>query len=272
MNIPPDFRYNKRQDDTELLFVHRKLGNADIYWVNNRNDRVEQVDATFRVSGKIPEIWHPETGKTEKASYKIVDGQTIVPLNLEPGDAVFVVFRTKARKNEIDIPQLPETKLATISGPWDILFQSERGAPAKMTLEELTAWNENADPGVKYFSGTATYLKTTQVPSGWLVSGTKLYLDLGDVKNLAEVIINGKSLGILWKKPFRVEVTGSLKEGENTLELKVTNLWVNRLIGDRQPEVINKITYTTQAFYEADSPLLPSGLIGPVQIISLSTK
>ena len=92
------------------------------------------------------------------------------------------------------------------------------------------------------------------------------------MKNLAEVIINGKSLGILWKKPFRVDVTGSLKEGENAIEVKITNLWVNRLIGDRQPDAATKFTYTTQPFYEADSPLLPSGLLGPVQIISLSTK
>ena len=90
---------------------------------------------------------------------------------------------------------------------------------------------------------------------------------MGDVKNLAEVIVNGKSLGILWKKPFRIDVTEALNTGENTLEVKVTNLWVNRLIGDQQPDVKNKITFTTMPFYRADSPLLPSGLLGPVKIL-----
>jgi beta-galactosidase/beta-glucuronidase len=126
--------------------------------------------------------------------------------------------------------------------------------------------------GVRYFSGTGTYSKTFDMPEGWIRPGTSLWLDLGVVKNLAEVIVNGKSLGIVWKTPFRVDATKAMKEGENTLVLKVTNLWVNRLIGDQQKDETDKITYTTQAFYQADSPLLSSGLLGPVSIISISTK
>ena len=94
-------------------------------------------------------------------------------------------------------------------------------------------------------------------------------LDLGDVKNLAEVVVNGKSLGVVWKHPFRVELTDAVKSGENKLEIKVVNLWVNRLIGDAQPGIKQKITYTTMPFYQANSPLLSSGLIGPVRIFSL---
>ena len=272
MTIGPDFRYTKPKDNTELLFVHRRLKNADIYWVNNRNDRVENVNATFRVEGKKPEIWHPETGKIEEGSYKIADGQTTMPLNLNPNDAVFVVFRKKTREVSVEIPLPEETPLEVIEGPWNLSFQPDRGAPARVTFEELTPWNENTDQGIKYFSGTGTYSNTLEAPAGWFQNGTRLYLDLGDVKNLAEVMVNGESLGILWKKPFRVDVSGALKEGENILEVKVTNLWVNRLIGDQQPDLTNKFTYTTQAFYAADSPLLPSGLLGPVQIISLSVK
>ncbi len=122
--------------------------------------------------------------------------------------------------------------MTVISGPWTVSFQPERGAPGQAVLETLIPWNENTDLGIKYFSGTGTYSKTIQAPAEWFNQGSQLWLDLGSVKNLAEVIVNGKSLGIVWKTPFRVNVTGALKEGENKLEIKVTNLWVNRLIGD----------------------------------------
>lgn len=104
-------------------------------------------------------------------------------------------------------------------------------------------------------------------PADWLKSGADLWLDLGVVKNLAEVAINGKSLGIAWNPPFRINLKDALKQGENIIEIRVTNLWVNRLIGDQQPGMDKKITYTTMAFYRADSPLMPSGLLGPVQIL-----
>ena len=120
---------------------------------------------------------------------------------------------------------------------------------------------------MKYFSGAGTYTKTIQAPAEWFKAGTRLWLDLGDTKNLAEVTVNGKPLGILWKTPFQVDATNALKPGANALQIKVTNLWVNRLIGDQQPGATKKYTYTTQQFYRADSPLLPSGLLGPVRIM-----
>jgi hypothetical protein len=120
---------------------------------------------------------------------------------------------------------------------------------------------------VKYFSGIGTYAKTIEAPADWFKTGAKLWLDLGDVKNLAEVSVNGRTLGILWKTPFRVDVTSALKAGANTLEVKVANLWVNRLIGDQQPGAVKRYTYTAVEFYGADSPLLPSGLIDPVKLL-----
>jgi hypothetical protein len=272
LKIAPDFVYSKPQESSELLFVHRKLKNGDIYWVNNRNNRVETLNATFRIDGKVPEIWHPGTGKIERISYKIANGFTTIPLNLEPADAVFIVFRRKAAEMLVDIPGPVEKQLAVIEGPWNVKFQPGRGAPAEITLDKLAPWNENEEKGIRYFSGTGTYSKAFDVPEGWVQPGASLLLDLGDVKNLAEVIVNGKSLGILWKKPFRLDVTKALKKGENSIVLKVTNLWVNRLIGDQQKDETSKITYTTQAFYQADSPLLPSGLLGPVTILMNTFK
>jgi hypothetical protein len=271
LEIEPDFAYTKPQKDTEILYVHRTLNSGEIYWVNNLNNRFEQVEASFRVEGKAAEIWNPETGDIKQASYTIKDGKTTVPLNLKPNDAVFVVFREEAEIPSRIISPPVETLVAIIEGPWEVSFQPNRGAPAQITLEDLVPWNENSDSGVKYFSGTGTYFKAVQVPAEWLEAGQEIWINLGNVKYLAEVLLNGQSLGIVWKNPFRVNITDALQEGENMLQVKVTNLWVNRLIGDQQPGVTNPCTYTTQAFYQADSPLLPSGLLGPVQIVSLST-
>ena len=209
-------------------------------------------------------------GKANRLPIAFANGVTKVDLFLQPNDAVFVVFRNKAIKSSVSLPPVTETTLVTLNGDWDLSFQKDRGAPASIKINELSPWADNAYPGVKYFSGTGTYTKTFKVSPKWFTKNNQLWMDLGDVKNLAEVIVNGKSLGILWKKPFQVNVTRNLKPGVNTIVIKVTNLWVNRLIGDQQPGVTTKITYTTMPFYNASSALLPSGLLGPVQIISKS--
>jgi hypothetical protein len=270
LKITPDFGYTRPHDDTELLYVHHKLNDIEIYWINNRNNRFEDVQATFRVIGRAPEIWHPETGEVEDASYNILEGMTTVPLRLVPDDAIFVVFRKKATKSSVTVTQPVEAQLAVIDGQWNLSFQPDRGAPSQIVVDKLTSWSENTDPGIKYFAGTGTYTKVLQAPAEWFKKDLQIWLDLGDVKNLAEVIVNGKSMGIVWKTPFRINLTQHLKQGENMLEVKITNLWVNRLIGDQQPGMTKKITYTSAAFYSAGSPLLPSGLIGPVIIEGLS--
>ncbi len=268
LGVGPDFEYTKPQPDTNLMFVHRKLEDGDLYWVNNRSNRAETLDATFRVDGKAAEIWHPDTGVIEPASYRIASGRTTVPLHLDPIDAVFVVLRKPASSPGRVLAQPAETRLAEIEGAWDVAFQPGRGAPARITLDKLASWAENADAGVKYFSGTGTYTKSIEAPAEWFRTGARTIIDLGDVKNIAEVAVNGKPLGIAWKAPFRVDATGALKPGANVLQVKVTNLWVNRLVGDQQPGVTKKYTFTSQQFYRADSPLLPSGLLGPVRILS----
>lgn len=266
--ISPDFQYTKPQDDTELLYVHRKMPGVDFYWVNSRNDSFLDIDATFHVDGRDAEIWYPETGKIEKASYSIEGGKTTVPLHLSPNDAVFVVFAGEAAGNSRTVKQAQEELLTTVQGPWEVNFVSKVQAPFQSTFEILTPWNENLQENIKYFSGTGNYRKTIDVPAEWLAEGQQVWLDLGDVKDLAEVSVNGQKLGIVWKKPFRIELTDLLNVGENTLEIKVVNLWVNRLIGDEQPGVENKLTYTTNSSYRADSPLKASGLMGPVSIYS----
>jgi hypothetical protein len=265
----PDVSYTRPQDDTSLMFVHRALPDGDIYWVVNGNTRYEALEASFRVAGKAPELWHAQTGLKEPASYLIANGRTVVPLNLEPDEAVFVVFREPAAAPARALPEPRETDALAVGGAWNVAFQAGRGAPAAAKFDALSSWSENADPGIKYFSGTATYAATVDVPADWLKAGAKFWLDLGEVKNLAAVTVNGKDLGIVWKTPFRVDATAALEHGANTLEIKVANLWVNRLIGDKQPGVTKPYTYTAVEFYRADSPLLPSGLIGPVRIVRM---
>ena len=272
LNMRADFTYTKPKSDTELLFVHRRLADTEIYWVNNRNDRVEHLDATFRVEGKAAEVWHPVTGRMDHVSFTVVNEHTIVPLHLEPDDALFVVFREDTDETSRTVVRPVETQLALIGGPWAVHFQSDRGAPEQIEMEALISWSDHADAGVRYFSGTARYSVTVQASADWFQSDIELWLDLGDIKNLTEVHVNGVSSGIVWKKPFRTRVTESLRPGENILEVDVTNLWVNRLIGDQQPGVTETYTYTTQQFYRADAPLLPSGLLGPVQIVCISAN
>ena len=268
LKVAPDFDYTKPESDTRLLFVHRKLADGDLYFVDNRNDRDETVDATFRVTGKAPELWHAETGKSEPASYKIADGRTTVPLHLEPWGTVFVVFRKPAKATSRTLPKVVETELATVEGAWNVSFQPGRGAPASITLDKLISWSDSTDAGVKYFSGTGTYTKTIQASPDWFKKGAKLWIDLGDVKNLAEVTVNGKPLGIVWHAPYRVDATSALKPGANEVTIKVINAWVNRLIGDQQPDATTKYTFADVKPYKANSPLLPSGLLGPVRVYS----
>jgi len=236
--------------------------------VDNRNDRDETVDATFRVTGKAPELWHPETGSSEPASYRIADGRTTVPLHLEPWGTVFVVFRTPTKATSRTLPKIVETELATVDGAWKVSFEAGRGAPDSITLDKLISWSDSADAGVKYFSGAGTYSQTIQASPDWFKKGAKLWIDLGDVKNLAEVTVNGKSLGIVWHTPYRVDATSALKPGSNEVMIKVINAWVNRLIGDQQPDATTKYTFADVKPYKANSPLLPSGLLGPVRLYS----
>ena len=264
MKIEPDFTHSKPRENTEVLYVHRKLADQDIYWVNNRNDSVEDVESSFRITGKTPELWNAQTGEVKKISYKIENGRTIIPLHLENWDAYFIVFKEATKLANFIAPKTSEKQILQIETPWAVTFQEGRGAPSNATFNTLKSWTESAETGIKYFSGIASYKNTFTFSS----SGKGIYtIDLGEVKNLAEVIINGKSQGIVWKIPFKIKLRDALKSGENTIEIKVTNLWVNRLIGDQQPDVKTKITYTTMPFYRADSPLLPSGLMGSVRIL-----
>jgi len=425
LNVKPDCEFAGAGVKPKMAWIHRVVDGADLYFVSNQKPRSAEVECTFRVSGKVPELWRADTGCMEVAPvWSERDGRITVPIHFEPAGSVFVVFRRAAgdadhlvsvkppkgsdadaaepkieiRKavyeavdgaggadvtdkvaalvdaGETSIPAnnatfgdpipnhfkrlsveyilngqpttravdengvlelveaggaaagLPTYRLALtrpdrlelqafrtgvyefrtasgktspvevkavpepveIGGPWTVRFPPDRGAPASITLDKLVSWAEHSEDGVRHFSGTAEYEREFEIPAALLGPGKALYLDLGGVQCLAEVTLNGQNLGVWWKPPFAAEITHCAKPGPNTLKVRVTNLWVNRLVGDAQLEddcewdgvhlarwpqwlvdgrprpVRERVTFTTWKHHTRDSALQESGLLGPV--------
>jgi hypothetical protein len=263
LGVAPDFQTNA-PPDAEILFLHRRLEDGDAYFLNNRKPRVEKVEARFRVTGKEPEIWRADTGAAEAVTYRTEGGETIVPLEIGPEDSFFVVFRRPASGPSKTVPRPAFKVAATLGQPWSVTFQPGRGAPASLTLQAPRSLSESTDAGVKYFSGTSTWTSTFEAPKAWK-AGTPLQLDLGRVGDVAEVRINGTMVGTVWKAPYTLDVGSAVKGGRNTIEVRIANLWVNRLIGDQQPGAA-KVAFVTIPTYRVDASLRPSGLIGPVTL------
>jgi hypothetical protein len=272
------------------MFIHRRLMDGEAYFLSNRIDRAETLTGSFRVSGRVPELWDPATGLTHPASYHIEGSRTEVTLPLDRFGSLFVLFRNSTTGPAHAQPAPRWQTVATLSGSWPVAFQAGRGAPASTTLDHLADFRDSADPGIRYFSGIATYTRELTLTSRDFSGGHRLWLDLGQVDDLAEVWVNGKLAGTAWKPPYRVDISSQVKPGRNQLELRVVNLWVNRLIGDVQPGNTTKITFTQadgkvapntppaeaanqlRMPYAPDAPLRPSGLIGPVTLLAESEQ
>ena len=267
--IRKDLEYS-RPLDSDLSWIHRRSGGADIYFLANHTDLWGKFDVRFRVVGKTAEYWHPDTGAIEPAGFRIADGRTTVPLELAPRESVFVVFRKPAADPTRMVARAQSSLLAAVDGPWEVDFPPNWGAPATIALASLESWTLNADAGVKYFSGTATYVHALDVPGSWLRPGARIILNLGSVKDLAEVAVNGKPFGILWTQPYSVDVTDALHPGSNRLEIKVTNEWTNRQIGDRigPPERRVLTSEPVVSAFGRPQVLGESGLLGPVGVWS----
>ena len=260
--LRPDFTAD---DMSDLRYVHRTTPQGEIYWVNNRRNEARSIGATFRVNGLKPMVWHPETGKKEAVKYEVMDdGTTMVHLDLVENDAVFVVFGSDA---EEAVPE-QERLFRQIDTPWTVSFDEAWGGPKETTFDRLISYTESEDKGIRYYSGTAIYRNSLEMKATELNQG-RYVLDLGKVGCMAEVIVNGKNVGTAWKAPYRLDITEALKAGRNELEIRVVNQWVNRIIGDQQPDCTKKYTYTPVPFYQADSQLLPAGLMGPVKVFRI---
>lgn len=283
MGIPEDF-----VSDGPVRYTHHQMKGADFYFVSNRTDAMVNADCTFRVAGGTPELWDPISGETrDLPDFEQQNEQTKIPLQFEPYQSYFIVFnreiKTRPGKSETteNFPELKE--LQVISGHWTVSFDPRWGGPSNMVFDKLQDWTSRPESGIKYYSGIATYWNSVVLPEK--IQGD-VYLDLGEVCDMARVFVNGKNLGVAWTTPFRLKITDAVVPGNNQLEIEVANLWPNRLIGDEQypddgikngkwpewllkgrPRTSGRITFTTAKFYDADSPLLKSGLMGPVRML-----
>jgi hypothetical protein len=276
-----------------IRYTHRSADNKEIYFISNRTESQVKDVCSFRVSTGIPELWDPLTGESRRLpEYNRENGLTFIPMSFEKYQSFFVVFdKSESNKSfgtsasySVNFPEIQETKM--LDGSWEVSFDPAWGGPEKITFDQLTDWSTHANEGIRYYSGKATYYKTFDLPKGIHRDNTlDIYLDLGEVKNIARVILNGKNLGVIWTSPWRVNITDCLKTNVNKLEIEVANLWGNRLIGDErlpddgvkdgkwpdwliknQPRTSGRYTFVPRRFYDKEEPLQTSGLLGPVTV------
>lgn len=287
--LKPDF------EGRGLLHIHRRVGETELYFISHQQDHAQDIDCTFRVAGRIPELWDPETGSIrELPDFIEKEGRITVPLHFEAMQSWFLVFRKRGGAANAGGGKnfASPRPLRKITGGWQVTFDPKWGGPKEaIPFEKLTDWSKHTDPRVRYYSGTAVYRKTFELSRAEASGGMgHLLLDLGVVAVMARVRLNGTDCGIAWKPPYRVDVTRAARPGRNELEIEVVNLWINRMIGDEQlPEDCNwlnfetlaewpewfkagnprpsgRYTFTTCKHYKKDSPLVPSGLLGPVNV------
>jgi len=286
--LAPDIEFRDLSKGANFDWIHRRDGETEIYFISNQSALDATAQIVFRVTGKQPELWDTVTGGIrDLPDCRDENGRTSVPLQFAPRQSWFVVFRKAKTENSGAKPgNFP--KLATVqelAGAWTAAFDTKWGGPERITFGKLEDWTTRPEDGIRYYSGTATYRTTFE--SKPQDPKSAIYLDLGLVKNVARVRLNGRDLGVIWTAPWRMEITGALKSGANELEIEVANLWPNRLIGDATLPKNKRLTITNVRTYDTmtsgtygckkcedrkrtgkPAALLPSGLLGPVTIQS----
>lgn len=259
-------------------WIHYKIGERDVYFVAELEGKARSIHATFRVNGKIPELWDAVDGSIRQANtFKFIDGRTTVPLELDAFGSMIVMFREETNTDRSDGPNFPTWRQQQlIAGPWDVSFDSKWGGPkGPVRFETLTDWIDHSNDGIKYYSGKAVYRTTFNVSKE--IANKPLAIELGEVKDvgMASVQLNGIDLGVVWCPPFRVDISKAIKVGENTLEVMVVNSWRNRLIGDNKLPEEKRLTSTNIEVLDRDHDIVrtkweleESGLLGPVRIVS----
>jgi hypothetical protein len=270
--IVADFLYNGQ--DFNLDYIHRTTAEAEIYFVSNLKNSKAKTYCSFRIADRTAEIWDPVDGAMlTNPITSVKEGRTLIELEFDVFQSYFIIFPKKATVKQLvtknwAIQNSSQLKrIQSIAGPWKVAFDPNWGGPALVNFEKLTDWATHTDERIKYYAGKAVYEHTFKLDFN-KNAAKNLFLDLGEVKNIAEVWLNGESLGIVWTAPWRVDISKTVKNGNNDLKIEVINLWPNRLIGDADKPKEKRLTNTNIVFKSTD-PLLPSGLLGPVEILSL---
>ncbi len=268
LKLIPDFHIN---DKSPVLYIHRNTSDEEIYFISNQSETEINISPSFRVVARQPELWDAVTGKMRMLPEYTSNGSTtIVPLKLGPLESAFIVFRKPASSIGAGHVNFPAAKIINvINSPWEVTFDHDkmRGPKEPVIFKELMDWTRHHDERIKYYSGTAIYKNTFQAARAQ--DNERLFLELGDVKVMAKVKVNGIDVGGVWTYPWHVDVTGALKNGNNEVEISVVSTWVNRLIGDSKLPVSERKTWSGDNPYKPTSPLEPSGLRGQVTINSL---
>jgi hypothetical protein len=269
LKAAPDCLFGEKDP---LLYNHRTVDGNEIYFISNQSEKPVMFTPQFRVSGMQPEVWDAVTGSIRPLpAFEVKNGVTAVPMQLESLESAFVVFRKPGKPSSANLSDnYPEPHVvAEATAPWEVRFEPDeikRGPAAPVVFTQLQDWAQHADERIRYFSGTASY-KTTISVAGQ-PEGNHLYLDLGNLSAMAKVKINGQYAGGAWTAPYRVDITQLAREGDNIVEVEVCNTWVNRLIGDQILPEKERRVQSGNSPWEADSPLQPSGLFGPVRVMT----
>jgi len=267
VNCIPDC---KLPEDNTIHYGHRILGESHIYFVTNQTGETKTITPEFRVTGMQPELWEATTGYIRNLpAYEQGKTATAVPLKLEAYESVFIVFRKSAGQssaNGIDENYPELIQIADIKGPWTVTFDTaSRGPEEPVIFETLTDWTTSADDRIKYYSGTAFYKSSFSLEE--VPSGEKVTINLGTFTAMAKVTVNNVYIGGVWTAPYQLDITSAVKKGSNDLQIEVVNTWVNRLIGDSKLPLSKRGTWCPVNIYTPESPLQPSGLLGPVKIL-----
>jgi hypothetical protein len=303
--LTPDFLVERAFSPDDIRIAHRHSPDADIYFVANLSDKPQQADLSFRIKGKQPELWQAEDGCISNAPvWDEKNGRTSMSLGLKGNQSVFVVFRKMAQVLLASVKQKRLTSktidTAEIKGPWKVTFAPKLEQSFDLDFPELIDFSKHTNKSVNYFAGTATYRKQIKLNAKALGRNKRIVLDLGEINDIAEVRVNGKSAGVIWYPPYSADITSLLQKDENSLEILVTTNWANRLIGDEQEPVDfewgkdrgenlgramqaypewfirnqprpsqGRKTFSVWYYCRKDSPLKPAGLVGPVRLVNV---
>lgn len=296
--ITPDVTFDTNMEN-KVYWLHRQSEEYDFYYLTNQTEEAKSVSILFRdAEGRQPEIWAPVSGKVSHAPVAEASAAGVkTDIRLEPYESVFVVFDDKISP-DLKVETAPELyRHVALEGPWEVTFEDKRQMPDNVVFKDLNSWSIHKDDRIRYYSGKAVYSAEIKVNAKDMEDSGKILLNLGDVKDIASVSVNGTDCGTAWTVPFSVDITDALKAGNNEISIRVANTWINRVIGDEQlpadlkyetkgskftigrlaeypswmnsgaqPEKRKRVTFYTWKHYEADSPLVESGLIGPVTL------